>query len=78
MKQTLVILVFIVLIAMLAYDIAIVLTDNPYDDLALQENGQDSSDSPTSICEHDTSNPIYCKTISLSVDQLMLWLYALY
>ena len=78
MKQTLVILVFVVLIALLAYDMAIVLTDNPYDDLALQENGQDSSDSHTSICEHDTSNPIYRKTVSLSVDQLMLWLYALY
>ena len=70
--QIVVILIFVAMIALLAYDIAIVLK-RKNDDLALlQVVSQDSSDSPTSSCERRISNPFYCETYD---ERFMLWWY---
>lgn len=74
MRETLVILVLVVLIALLAYDIAIVLENKIYD-LALHST-QDSSEREEP-CEHGISNPLYFSA-NVIIDQLMLWLFVLH
>ena len=74
MRETLVILVLVVLIALLAYDIAIVLENN-IDDLALHSI-QDSSEREEP-CEHGISNQLYYSS-NVIIDRLMLWLFVLH
>lgn len=74
MKRTLVILVLVVLIALLAYGIAIVL-ENKIDNLELHSI-QDSREREEP-CEHGISNPLYFNA-NVIIDQLMLWLFVLH